>query len=118
MFDFLKNTFMNYDRYKTHSQAVIVACFFNPQVSPYRLLAFHKFFRSIRHLNYRIIECLIGDAKSQLPPNDANITRVRTESLLFHKETLLNKAISELPDEYRYVFWIDARSEEHTSELQ
>lgn len=108
MFDFLKNAFLNRGRYKTHSEAVIVSCFYNPQNSPYRLMAFQKWYRSIKHLNYRVIECLIGpDATSQLP-NDPNIIQVRTESVLWHKETLLNKVIADLPEQFKYVFWLDA----------
>ncbi len=108
MFDFLRNTFLNQNRYRTDSRAVIVACFFNPQNNPYRLLAFRKWYRSICHLNYRIIECLIGeDAKTQLPKDDPYITRVTTDSLLWHKESLLNKAIKELPDKFEFVFWVD-----------
>lgn len=105
--DYLKNRFLNKNRYKTHSEAVIVSCFFNPQNSPYRLLAFQKFYRSIKHLNHRIIECVIGDAESQLP-DSPYITKVSTDSLLWHKEALLNKVISELPSKYHYVFWVDA----------
>lgn len=92
--------------YVGHDEAVIVACFFNPQNSPYRLLAFQKWYSSIKHLNHRIIECLIGDAESQLP-DSPYITQVTTESLLWHKESLLNKVISELPFEFKYVFWLD-----------
>jgi hypothetical protein len=107
MFNFLKNTFVNYNRYKTHDEAVIVACFFNPQNNPYRLIAFQKWYKSIKHMNHRIIECLIGpDAKSQLPKSQY-ISSVNTESLLFHKETLLNKVIKELPAKFKYVFWLD-----------
>lgn len=96
------------DRYKPHHEAVIISCFYNPQNSPYRLLAFQKWYRSIKHLNHRIIECLIGDtAKSQLPESPF-ISTVRTESLLWHKETLLNKLVVSLPVEYKYVFWLDA----------
>ena len=105
MFDNLKNWF--FDRYQSHSEAVIVSCFFNPQKSPYRLLAFQKWYRSIKHLNYRIIECLIGDEESQLP-DDPNIIRVQSDSLLWHKEALLNKVVSELPEKFKYVFWVDA----------
>lgn len=103
--DFVSNLF-NAGRYKTHHQAVIVACFFNPQNSPYRLLAFQKWYRSIKHLNHRIIECTIGDTKPQLP-DSPYISRVQTDSLLWHKESLLNKLIRELPEEFRYVFWLD-----------
>lgn len=103
--DFFANL-LNAGRYKTNHQAVIVACFFNPQNSPYRLLAFQKWYRGIKHLNHRIIECTIGDTKPQLPESPY-ISRVQTDSLLWHKESLLNKLIQELPQEFRYVFWLD-----------
>lgn len=108
MFDFLKNVFLNRNRYKTHSKAVVVACFFNPQKSPYRLVAFQKWYHSIKHLNHRIIECLIGeDAESQLPESPY-IVQVHADTLLWHKETLFNRVVAELPEELRYVFLMDA----------
>lgn len=94
--------------YAGHPEAVIVSCFYNPQNSPYRLLAFQKWYRSIKHLNHRIIECLIGEEAKRQLPESRFITELRTESLLWHKETLINKIVSELPPEYRYVFWVDA----------
>ena len=106
MFDKLKNLLYP-NRYKGHSEAIIISCFFNPQNSPYRIKAFNIWYDSIKHLNHKIIECVIGDVKPQLPQND-NIERIYTESLLWHKETLLNKIISELPAKYKYIFWIDA----------
>ncbi len=93
-------------QYATHPKAVIVACFFNPENNPYRILAFQKWYHSIKHMPHRIIECLIGDANWQLPVS-ASITHVQTDSLLFHKESLLNKVIAELPTEFEYVFWLD-----------
>ena len=109
MFDYFKNKFLYTDKYKTHSEAVIVSCFFNPQNSPYRVKAFKKFYESIKHLNYRIIECVIGDDDRQLDVyNDPNISVVYTQNVLWHKEALLNKVISELPKKYKYVFWVDA----------
>ena len=107
MLDSFKNTFLYSGKYKTHSEAIVISCFFNPQNSPYRIKAFNHFYDSIKHLNHQIIECVIGDSKPQLPENK-NIKRVYTESLLWHKETLLNKIISELPKKYKYIFWVDA----------
>lgn len=107
MLDFFENLLINRSRYKTHSEAVIVSCFFNPENSPYRLIAFQKFYKSIKHLNHVIVECLIGPAKPQLP-DSPNIIRVRSDTLLWHKESLLNYAIANLPARFRYVFWIDA----------
>lgn len=58
-------------------------------------------------MDHRIIECVIGDAKPELKENE-NIQRVYSDSLLWHKEALLNKVIAELPAKYKYVFWVDA----------
>lgn len=106
MFDNLKNKTIFANKYKTHSEAIIISCFFNPQNSAYRIAAFNYFYSSIKHLNHKIIECVIGDAKPQLPENK-NIQRIYTDNLLWHKEALLNKIISELPKKYKYVFWVD-----------
>ncbi len=105
----LRNTFMNSGRYKEHSEAVIIACYFNPQESPYRRKAFDKFYHSIKHLNHLILECVIGNAKPELHMyDDKNIQVVHTENLLWHKESLLNLAVQKLPSKYKYVFWVDA----------
>lgn len=104
--DFLKNNLLYCNKYKTHSEAVIIACYFNPQGNPYRLTAFNKFYDSIKHLNHRIVECVIGDTQAELPETEF-ITRIHTPSLLWHKESLLNKIVSELPQEFKYVFWLD-----------
>lgn len=69
--------------------------------------AFNIFYDKIKHLNHRIIECVIGDAQPELPEN-ANIQRVYTKNLLWHKESLLNKIIAGLPPKFEYVFWADA----------
>lgn len=104
--DTLKNIFLYGNKYKTHSEAVIIACYFNPQGNPYRLIAFNKFYDSIKHLNHRIVECVIGDTQAELPETEF-ITRIYTPSLLWHKESLLNKIVSELPKKFKYVFWLD-----------
>jgi hypothetical protein len=107
--DKLKNNFLYNNKYKTHSEAVIIACYFNPQNNPYRLRAFRIFYESIKHLNYQIVECVIGDSKPELVNEfpSLNITRVYTQSLLWHKEGLLNKVVRELPIQYKYIFWLD-----------
>jgi hypothetical protein len=96
------------NKYKTHSEAVVISCFFNPQRSEYRLKAFNHFYDSIKHLNHHIVECVIGDDEPQLPTDNSNISLVRTKNLLWHKESLLNKLIDELPEKYKYILWVDA----------
>lgn len=107
MLTYLRNTFLNNNRYREHPKAIIISCFFNPQESPYRKKAFDIWYDSIKHMNHLVLECVIGNAKPQLPENK-NIQRVYTENLLWHKEALLNLAISKLPAKYEYVFWVDA----------
>lgn len=104
--DTILNNFVYGDKYKTHSEAVVIACYFNPQNNPYRLKAFNAFYDSIKHLNHRIIECVIGDAQPQLPENK-NIRLVHTVSTLWHKEALLNNIIEDLDPKFKYVFWLD-----------
>lgn len=105
MITFLKNLFSP-NKYKGHPEAVIISCFFNPQNSPYRLKAFKRFYDDIKHLNHRIIECVIGDAKPQL--EGEHIAVVHTENLLWHKEALLNKIVKGLSKDFKYIFWVDA----------
>lgn len=107
MLSFIKNKTVFANKYKTHPEAAIVSCFFNPQKSPYRLRAFNTWYESIKHLNHHVIECVIANTRPQLEESK-NITRVYTPNLLWHKEALLNKAIKELPEKYKYIFWIDA----------
>lgn len=106
MFHSLKNKTLK-KNYKMHPEAIIISCFFNPQNSPYRIKAFEIFYKSIKHLDHFIIECVIGNTKPQLEEND-NIKRIYTANLLWHKESLLNKIIADLPHKYKYVFWLDA----------
>jgi hypothetical protein len=102
----LQNKFMG--RYRAHPQAVIVTCFFNPYNNPYRLIAFNKFYETIKHLPHRVVECVIGDTKPQLSEDNKNITRVYTTDVLWHKEALLNGVIAKLPRQFEYIFWVDA----------
>jgi hypothetical protein len=97
------------DMYKTDSEAVIIACYFNPQRNPYRLKAFREFYNSIKHLNHYIVECVIGETKPELVEEfpSLNISRVYTDDLLWHKETLLNNIVTWLPKELKYLFWVD-----------
>lgn len=106
LLDKLKNTFLYNNKYRTDSEAVIVACYFNPQNNEHRKKAFDIFYDSIKHLNHRIVEGVIGDAEPQLPASPS-ISRIYTKDLLWHKEALLNAVIKDLPQNFKYVFWLD-----------
>lgn len=100
-------SFDPFEKYTNDPRAVVISCYFNPQKSPYRRKVFNVFYNKIKHLNHQIIECVIGDAQPELPEN-TSIKRVYTKNLLWHKESLFNKIVSELPPQYEYVFWVDA----------
>jgi hypothetical protein len=109
--DSIKNNFFYRNKYKTDSEAVIIACYFNPQNNPYRLIAFKKFYESIKHLNHRIVECVVDGSSPELnffKVGDESYSRVYTKNLLWHKEALLNGIIAKLPTKFKYVFWVDA----------
>jgi hypothetical protein len=110
IFNFFKKLFFKEKNtaYVNHPEAVIIACYFNPENNPYRLIAFNKFYESIKHLNHRIVECVIGDAKPELNHNNLNFSLVHTKTTLWHKETLLNGLIKKLPYSFKYVMWVDA----------
>jgi hypothetical protein len=103
----IKNRTIFTDKYQMHPKAAIVSCFFNPQKSEYRKKAFDIFYNSIKHLPYLIVEGVIGNDEPSLPQSK-NIVLLRIQDMLWHKETLLNKAIALLPKHIEYVFWVDA----------
>lgn len=105
MLNYIKNLVSS--KYATHPEAIVISCFFNPMKSPYRLKAFKAFHQSIKHMNHKIVECVIGNDGRQLDWSE-NISVVQTESLLWHKEALLNGIIKSLPKHYKYIFWVDA----------
>jgi hypothetical protein len=107
LLDSIKNRTVFSDKYKTHPEAAVISCFFNPQRNPYRTKAFEIFYESIKHLNHLIVECIIGEDEPQLP-NNGHVMWIHTRDLLWHKESLLNKAIEQLPPNIKYVFWVDA----------
>lgn len=106
MIGFLKKLFLKPRGYENHPDAVIVSCYFNPGGSEYRKKAFDDWYQSIKHMNHRIVECVIGDSKPELPRSEW-ISVVHTKNLLWHKEALLNSVINKLPARFKYIFWLD-----------
>jgi hypothetical protein len=94
-------------RYTGHEETIIISCHFNPMGSPYRLKVFNQFHNTIKHLPHHIVECVIGDGKPELKGHQKQET-IYTQSLLWHKEALLNRIVENLPPKYKYVLWVDA----------
>ncbi len=104
MLNYLKNLFSS--KYASDKDSVIISCYFNPTKSEYRRKAFDIFYESIKHLNHEIVELVIGKGEAEL--SHLNVTQLRSDSLLWHKESMLNILIKNLDLKYKYVYWIDA----------
>ena len=87
----------------------VAAAFFNPCLSPTRKRNFETFLRSLSEskVHWRCIECAFGDREFELPP-DPRILQIRSQSIAWQKERLLNVLIQQLPDRFSKVAWIDA----------
>jgi hypothetical protein len=87
----------------------VIMSFFNPLGYKTRVKNFGEVAKSLNRSGvfWRGIECAFGDAPFTLPPAD-NVVRVRSSSVLWQKERLLNLLVPQLPDKYTKVAWIDA----------
>ena len=107
MFNSIKNLFRS--GYKYHPDAIIIACYFNPQRNEYRKKAFDQWYDSIKHLNHFILEAVPAGSVAELPDIYGKIEHVQVDQMLWHKETLLNRVIDRVIEdgEFEYIFWLD-----------
>jgi hypothetical protein len=97
------------EKYKPVDNFCVVMSFFNPLGYRTRVKNFETVARSLSEskVNWRAVECAFGTSPFTLASDD-NIVRVRSQSVLWQKERLLNLVIKSLPDRYTNVAWIDA----------
>jgi hypothetical protein len=83
--------------------------FFNPLGYRSRVQNFGEVAKTLTRsgVHWQCIECAFGDAPFTFPEDD-NIVRIRSRSVLWQKERLLNVLLSLLPDKYTKIAWIDA----------
>jgi len=93
---------------KYQPDAAILTCYFNPLGYRSRLYNFNVFYDALQSqgADVHVIECRMCDDEWQLP-NLPNLHRVEVNSVLWHKERLLNILIEQLPAKYGYVAWVD-----------
>lgn len=89
----------------------VVAAYANPLLWASRKRLFRRFAAGMRRagVNLTVVECAYGRRGFELAddPRCRHIG-VRARSLVWGKENLLNIGISRLPDNWKYVAWIDA----------
>ena len=84
----------------------VIAVLFNPMRYKRRVQLFNEFIERMKNYNVNLItvETAFGDRPYEI---NADI-KLRTNSVLWLKENMINIAISRLPSDWKYVAWIDA----------
>lgn len=97
-----------YPRYIPAPELWVITTYFNPCRYKTRRDNFDIFAASLRNagINLLVVECAFGDGEFELPEL-LDTVRVRSRSLMWQKERLLNLAASWLPASCRYVAWLD-----------
>ncbi|MFZ6766519.1 hypothetical protein ACO0LM_05485 [Undibacterium sp. Di26W] len=90
------------------SELVVLTTYFNPCRYLSRRQNYDAFMQGMRAAGVTCItvECAFGDASFELPAA-LDVLQVRSSTLLWQKERLLNLAASWLPASCRYVAWLD-----------
>ena len=94
-----------------HSQLWVVAVLNNPMRYKRRVELFHQFIARMKvtGVNLCVVELAYGDRAFETADLDVPIkVQLRTDTVLWHKENLINIGISRLPTDWKYVAWIDA----------
>ena len=94
--------------YKSVDDLCVVTSFFNSQNYSTKYANYTAFINSLERsgINYLVIECAFKDQSFTLP-SSPNVLKVRSKSILWQKERLLNVAISHLPTSCTKVAWVD-----------
>src|SRR5579883_2017119 len=86
----------------------VVTTYYNPCDYQTRRNNYEIFAHTIRRsgLPLLTIECAFGDQPFNLPER-TDVIKVRSHSIIWQKERLLNLGVSWLPSSCRYVAWLD-----------
>lgn len=88
----------------------VVSVVANPMRWKSRIALFRKFMDHMADSGVRltVVECAFGDRPFEITDAaDVNMVRVRTNSLAWVKENLINIGVARLPQDWEYAAWID-----------
>jgi hypothetical protein len=90
------------------SELVVITTYYNPCRWESRRKNYDLFMDGMREQGVACItiECAFGDAAFELTPS-LDVIQIRSKTLLWQKERLLNLAASWLPKSCKYVAWLD-----------
>lgn len=88
---------------------IVVTCYFNPQSYIARRRNYEVFASHLGDMGVPLftVECAFGDQAFELPASRSTL-QVRSQSVLWQKERLLNIAIRSAPTEFSKIAWVDA----------
>lgn len=94
--------------YRAVDDLWVVSAYFNPLQYQSRRRNFDLFYAYLREsgLNHIIVECATGNDTYHID-SSPNVIRVKSETILWHKERLLNIAFAALPAKCKKVAWVD-----------
>jgi hypothetical protein len=88
----------------------VVSVLTNPERYKQRTKLFKEFMQRMKNygVNHVVVECVQGDRQYEVTDlcNSLHF-RLRTSSVLWMKENLVNYAVARLPPNWKYVAWID-----------
>lgn len=108
LIDKLKNFFFNRNKYKTHSEGVIITTYKHDNKNNSNLSRFAGFYTSIIHMNHRIIEfVLVGDEpKIEKTDSVEHVYYYDFETII--PEEYINETVRKLPSVFKYIFWLES----------
>lgn len=86
----------------------VITVFFNPAGFSSLLNNYFIFAENLKRQGVRLItvECAFNDGPFYIPENE-DVYRLRSNSVMWQKERLINYGVSKLPPECKYFAWVD-----------
>lgn len=98
----------DFTRYEIAPALWVITVYYNPCGYKSRRSTYDAFVQTMRDsgINVLTVECAFGDDPFELPPLH-DVIKIRSNSLLWQKERLINIGASYLPESCKYVAWVD-----------
>ena len=98
----------NLSLYEKAEELWLITVYYNPCGYQSRRSTYETFIATMRlsGINVLTVECAFGNDPFELPPSQ-DVIKIRSNTLLWQKERLINIGALYLPDSCKYVAWVD-----------
>lgn len=99
---------VEFSPYEKANELWVITVYYNPCGYRSRRSTYDTFMRTMRisGINVLTVECAFGNDPFELPAAH-DVIKIRSGTLLWQKERLINIGVSYLPDTCKYVAWVD-----------